>query len=312
MNRRWARAKLPKLGWVRFRWSRPLGGTVKNATVAREGRRWYISFLVDDGEQPLTRHARPDTGIGVDRGVAKIGTTSEGQFHHKVFARDREVEHAVKLQRDLARTTKGSNRRTRAARRVGAFAARIRRRREDFAAKTAHALTRDHDLIVFEALKTKNMTATAKPKPDPGRPGTFLPNGAAAKSGLNRAILDKGWHRIELTVRSKARYTGTCVITVNPANTSITCHESKKVDAKSRKSQTVFACTSCRHRDHAYVNAAKNILTAGRAELAQARPVARVGARKPRSRVGRKVNRQATASGAAAKTGSRTAGIPRP
>ncbi|MGP3957897.1 RNA-guided endonuclease InsQ/TnpB family protein [Nonomuraea sp. 3N208] len=312
LNRRWARARLPKLGWVRFRWTRPLGGPVKNATVLQEGWRWYISFLVDDGVQTPARHANPDSGIGVDRGVAKILTTSQGRFHHKVFATGREVEHAAKLQRDLARTTKGSNRRTRAARRVGAFAAKIRRRRADFAAKTAHVLTRDHDLIVFEALKTKNMTKAVAPRPDPDRPGAFLPNGAAAKSGLNRAILDKGWHRIELAVRSKARYTGTFVITVNPANTSITCHECKNVDAKSRKSQAAFVCTMCGHRDHADVNAAKNILTAGRAELATAGPVVRVGARKPRNRVGRKANRQATAAQDDTVTASpELAGIPR-
>ncbi|WP_312891956.1 RNA-guided endonuclease InsQ/TnpB family protein [Nonomuraea muscovyensis] len=169
----------------------------------------------------------------------------------------------------------------------------MRRRREDFAAQTADALTRDHDLIVFEALKTKNMTATAKPVPDPDRPGAFLPNGAAAKSGLNRSILDKGWHRIEVATRSKARYTGSCVVTVNPAYTSQTCNVCKVVDWTSRESQAVFRCTSCGHAEHADVNAAKNILTAGRAEHAQARPAVRAGARKPRSRVGRKANRQA-------------------
>ncbi|MEV1174740.1 transposase [Nonomuraea sp. NPDC049784] len=310
LNRRWARARLPKLGWVRFRWTRPLVGVVKNATVLREGQRWYISFLIDDGVRTPARDAMPGTGIGIDRGVVKIVTTSQGRFYHKVFATGREVEHAAKLQREWSRTRKGSNRRARATRRVRAFAAKIRRRRQDFAAKTAHVLTRDHDLIVFEALATRNMTATVAPRPDPGRPGGFLPNGAAAKSGLNRAILDKGWHRIELAVRSKARYTGTCVITVHPANTSITCHQCKNVDAKSRKSCEAFVCTLCGHRDHADVNAAKNILTVGRTELAQPRPGARVGARKPRTRVGRKANRQATAPGPHAKTLAPTAGIP--
>ncbi|MFF5211154.1 RNA-guided endonuclease InsQ/TnpB family protein [Streptosporangium sp. NPDC000396] len=311
LNRRWARARLPKLGWVRFRWTRPLGGAVKNAIVMREGQRWYISFLVDDGEQTPARHAKPDSGVGVDRGVVKIVTTSEGRFHHRVFATDREVEHAATLQRDLARTRKGSTRRRRAARRVGAFAARIRRRRADFAAKTAHVLTRDHDMIVFEALKTTNMTKGVAPRPDPDQPGAFLPNGAAAKSGLNRAILDKGWRRIELAVRSKARYTGTCVIIVDPAYTSQTCNVCKVVDRKSRESQAVFRCTCCGHTEHADVNAAKNILTAGRAELATARPAARAGARKPRNRVGRKVNRQATAAQDPPTASPGLAGIPR-
>ena len=150
------------------------------------------------------------------------------------------------------------------------------------------------------------------PRPDPERPGAFLPNGAASKSGLNRSILDKGWHRIELATRGKARYTGTCVITVNPAYTSQTCNVCTVVDRKSRESQAVFRCTSCGHTEHADVNAAKNILTAGRAEHAQPRPGVRAGARKPRNRVGRKANRQATAAQATAQTEPEPAGIPRP
>ncbi|MFC7643900.1 hypothetical protein ACFQX6_26370 [Streptosporangium lutulentum] len=53
---------------------------------------------------------------------------------------------------------------------------KVRRRREDFAAKTAHTLATGFEMVVFEALKTKNMTTGVKPKPDPERPGAFLPN----------------------------------------------------------------------------------------------------------------------------------------
>ncbi|MFD1540908.1 RNA-guided endonuclease InsQ/TnpB family protein [Nonomuraea guangzhouensis] len=312
LNRRWARAKLPKLGWVRFRITRPLGGTVKNATVSRDGQHWYVSFLVEDGVIAPGRHASPGSAVGIDRGVVKVVTRSDGYFHHQVFARDREVEHAKKLQRDFARTTKGSARRRDAAARAAQLARKIRRRRQDFAAKTACALATSFELVVFEALATRNMTAGVAPRPDPERPGVFLPNGAAGKSGLNRSILGKGWHRIELAARSKARYTGTNVITVNPAYTSQTCNVCTVVDRRSRESQAVFRCTSCGHTEHADVNAAKNILTAGRAEHAQPRPGVRVGARKPRNRVGRKVNRQATAAQATAQTEPELAGIPRP
>ncbi|MFC4016322.1 RNA-guided endonuclease InsQ/TnpB family protein, partial [Nonomuraea purpurea] len=288
LNRRWARAKLPKLGWVRFRITRPLGGTVKNATLSRDGKHWHVSFLVEDGSATPERHDNPGSAVGIDRGVAKVATRSDGRFHHQVFARDREVEHARKLQRDVARTTKGSARRKKAVARVAHLARKIRRRREDFAAKTAHALATGFELIVFEALATKNMTAGVAPRPDPGQPGAFLPNGAAGKSGLNRSILDKGWHRIELATRSKARSTGACVMTVNPAYTSQRCNVCTVVDRKSRESQAVFRCTSCGHTEHADVNAAKNILTAGRAEFVQPSPGVRAGARKPRNRVGRK------------------------
>ncbi|MEU7749541.1 hypothetical protein [Nonomuraea sp. NPDC049158] len=78
MNRRWARAKLPKFGWVRFRITRPLGGTVKNATISRDGKHWYISFLVEDGLIEPERHANPGSAVGIDRGVAKVVTRSDG------------------------------------------------------------------------------------------------------------------------------------------------------------------------------------------------------------------------------------------
>ncbi|MEV4242090.1 transposase [Streptosporangium canum] len=311
LNRCWARAKLPKLSWVRFRLTRPLGGKIKNATVCRDGRHWYISFLVEDGIAPPERHADPGSGVGVDRGVVKVVTRSDGCFHHQVFARDREAEHARKLQRDVARARKGSARRGKAAGRVADLVRRIRRRRQDFAAQTAHTLATGFELVVFEALATKNMTAGVEPRPDSERPGAFLSNGAASKVGLNRSILDKGWYRIELATRSRARYTGTHVITVNPAYTSQRCSVCTVVDGKSRESQAVFRCTSCGHTEHADVNAAKNILTAGRAEHAQPGPGVRVGARKPRNRVGRKANRQATAAQATATAASGLAGIPR-
>ncbi|MFI6454907.1 RNA-guided endonuclease InsQ/TnpB family protein [Streptosporangium amethystogenes] len=311
LNRRWARVKLPKLGWVRLRITRPLGGKAKNATVSRDGGHWYVSFLVEDGLTPPERHADPGSAVGIDRGVLKVVTRSDGRFHHRVFARDREVEHVKKLQRDFARTTKGSARRRKAAARVADMVRTVRRRREDFAAKTAHTLATGFEMVVFEALKTKNMTAGVEPRPDPEQPGAFLPNGAAAKAGLNRSILDKGWYRIEQATRSRARYTGTCVITVNPAYTSQTCNVCKVVDRKSRESQAVFRCTSCKHTEHADVNAAKNVLTAGRAEFAQPGPGVRAGARKPRNRVGRKANRQATAAQTTATAASGPAGIPR-
>lgn len=304
-----------KVRWkskVGTRPSFPLGATIKNATISRDGKHWHVSFLVDDGVLTPERHARPGSAVGVDRGVAKVVTRSDGLFHHQVFARDREVERAAMLQRRLARTQKGSTRRKHAVAALGKALAKVRRRRSDFAAKTAHTLATGFELIVFEALATKNITAKVAPKADPGQPGAFGRNGAASKSGLNRSILDKGWHRIELATRSRARYTGTCVITVNPAYTSQTCSVCTVVDRKSRESQAVFRCTSCGHTEHTDVNAAKNILSAGRAEHARPRPGVRVGARKPRNRVGRKANRQAAAAQGHAAASPELAGIPRP
>ncbi|MGW2721168.1 RNA-guided endonuclease InsQ/TnpB family protein [Streptomyces sp. NPDC001492] len=66
LSRKWGRVKLPKLGWVRFRWSRQLGGAVRSATVSRKGAHWFVSFLVDDEQAAPAAHAMPDTAVGID------------------------------------------------------------------------------------------------------------------------------------------------------------------------------------------------------------------------------------------------------
>src|SRR5699024_12412045 len=79
------------------------------------------------------------------------------------------------------------------------------------------------------------------------------------KAGRNRAIRDKGWHRLETALRNAARKTGTQIVLVNPAYTSQTCHRCTHVDSDSRKSQAAFECTKCGHTDHADVKADQNI-----------------------------------------------------
>lgn len=76
LSRKWARVKLPKLGWVRFRFSRPVGGAVRSVTLRRDGKHWYVSILVNTPERERT--VSLDRGrIGVDRGVATAVVTSD-------------------------------------------------------------------------------------------------------------------------------------------------------------------------------------------------------------------------------------------
>lgn len=280
LNRRHARIKLPKLGWVKFRSSRSLAGeTIRSATLTREGRHWYLSVLVEDGVVAV-EHPNPHSAVGVDRGVAVAVATSAGQLIDQTFSTAAERRRVVRLQRRLARCAKSSANRAKVRAQLAELRARERRRREDFCTKTAHELAGDHALVVMEDLRTRNMTRRAKPAADPDHPGGFLPNGAAAKSGLNKSILGKGWHRFELALMSVSRYTGTEVVKVPAAFTSQRCSVCGQVDPKSRESQAVFRCTHCGHTGHADVNAAKNILAAGLAVTAceaPGRPAGRPG-----------------------------------
>jgi putative transposase len=265
LNRRKSRVKLPKLGWVKFRASRCLDGEpIRSATLSREGKHWFVSFLVDDGIATPAEHASPGTAVGVDRGVAVAVATSAGDLFDREFSTPGEQRRALQLQRKLSRAAKGSANRNKTRQALGKVRARERRRRQDFCIKTAHRLAQNNALVVLEKLPVRTMTRRAKPVADPAQPGQYLPNGGSAKSGLNRAILSKGWYRFEASLKSVSRYSGTQVVKVPAAFTSQRCSACGHVDPKSRESQAVFRCTHCsRPAEHADVNAAKNILAAG-------------------------------------------------
>ncbi|HEU5023569.1 MAG TPA: transposase [Spirillospora sp.] len=254
LNRKWGRVRLPKLGCVTFRWTRRPGEEIRSATISRKAGNWYVSFLVEDGEFTPERH--PGMPVGIDRGVVVAVTTSTGAFHDREFATRGEKDRYRRLQQRLARSERDSANRRKTISAMGRMTGRVADRRTDFAARTARLLAGRHGVIVLEDLRVRNMTVSAKGTEE--KPGRLT----SQKAGLNRAILDKCWYRLERAIRSAVRSTGGQVVLVNPAYTSQTCNRCRHVDAKSRESQAVFACTACGHRDHADVNAAKNILSA--------------------------------------------------
>jgi putative transposase len=264
LNRRHARVKLPKLGWVKFRASRCLDGeTIRSATLTRDGQHWFVSFVVDDGITTPAEHASPRTAVGVDRGVVVAVATSAGDLFDQAFTTPGERRRVVALQRKLSRAAKGSANRKKTRQALAKLRARERRRRQDFCQKTAHRLAHHNAVVALEKLPVRNMTRRAQPVVDPATPGRYVRNGGSAKSGLNRAILSKGWYRFEVALKSASRYSGTQMVKVPAAFTSQRCSACGHVDPKSRESQAVFRCTHCKYTEHADVNAAKNILAAG-------------------------------------------------
>ncbi|WP_119726792.1 RNA-guided endonuclease InsQ/TnpB family protein [Thermomonospora amylolytica] len=255
VSRRWGRVRLPKLGWVRFRWTRPLGGMVRNVTVLKDGGHWYISFCVEDGLAESTPNGKPP--VGVDRGVAVAVATSDGWMRDREFITLGEAVRLKRLQQQLARQRKGSARRSATKAKIGRLNARVRARRTDFVAWTANRLTRDHGLVVVEDLKVKNMTASAKGTVE--QPGSRV----RQKAGLNRSILAKGWGGLLAALEHKARCNGSRIVRVPPAYTSQTCAACGHCAPDNRESQAVFRCRACGHQANADVNAAKNILAAG-------------------------------------------------
>lgn len=210
---------------------------------------------VGAGEQ----HAMPNSATGIDRGVKVAAATSDGDLYDREFASGGETKRYRRLQQKLARTKKGSTNRKKTVAAMNRIMGRVTDRRGDFCAYTANRLTAKNALVVLEDLKTKNMSKSAK--------GTVAEPGVnvAQKRGLNRAILDKGWHRMELALVNAAWYTGTRLVKVNPAYTSQRCSACGFVAEGNRESQAVFQCKAeaCGHAENADVNSAKNIKAAG-------------------------------------------------
>ncbi|MGW2587005.1 RNA-guided endonuclease InsQ/TnpB family protein [Streptomyces virginiae] len=255
------RVRFQGVGHVKVKQHRPVAGKVKTVSVKREGKRWYVVLTAEQAQpEPL-----PATGsiVGIDMGIASFLTTSDGEHiinprHGRKAAAELEA-----AQQALARCKRRGNRRKKAVAKVGDLHRKVRRQRLDHAHKTALTLVREHDFIAHEDLRIRNMSKAPAPKPDPGTPGSFLPNGAAAKAGLNRSIADAGWGVFLAILHAKAESAGREVIAVDPRNTSRTCPECGHVAKENRPTQEKFHCVGCGHQAHADIVGAANVLRAG-------------------------------------------------
>jgi putative transposase len=173
------RLRLHGIGEIRVHLHREVQGTPKAITVAREGRRWWVTLrCVDVPAEPL---APTGKDVGIDFGICAQVATSDGElvlngrFGRKASAR------LQATQRSLATKKRRSNHRERAVQKVAVAHRTVRNQRKDLAHKLSRQLVNGYDLIVFEDLKITNMVR--RPKPKRGEDGTYEPNGAAAKSG---------------------------------------------------------------------------------------------------------------------------------
>jgi putative transposase len=259
---RQTRVRLQGIGHVRVHQHRPVRGRVKTISVKREGNRWYLVLACDN----VPAEKLPPTGaiVGIDMGVAHFLTTSGGEHVANPRFLQAMADQLAEAQRHLATFPKRTGQRTKAhraaARKVATLYGKIRRQRADFHHKTARALSTGHDVIAHERLNTAQMTKRTAPRPDPAGDGAFLPNGAAAKTGLNRSILDAGWAQFLKILANKAESAGRLVVSVDARNTSRTCPECGHVTKENRATQAKFQCVRCGFAANADHVGALNVL----------------------------------------------------
>jgi putative transposase len=258
-SRKWAEVAVPKLGRVRFQLSRPLPCALGMSRVTRDkAGRWHVSF---PGPQPaVSGDRRSGRSVGIDRGVATTIATSDGQMLRAPVMRKRERKRLVRLQTTLARQRKHSSRHQETKAKIGRLHQRVADRRRDWVEKVTTRFAANYELVAVESLSVPSMVRRPKPKPDHANPGRFLPNGAAAKAGLNRSIQANCWGMIAKRLKDKMSASGTTLVMVPAQYSSQQCRVCGYTSPENRKSQADFRCQACSHCDHADLNAAAVIL----------------------------------------------------
>jgi putative transposase len=255
------RVYLQGIGQVKVSAHRKVRGRVKTIQIRREGRRWMLILSCDD----VPTNPLPGTGrqAGVDVGIASFVTTSDGAHIHNPRWGRAASDRLTAAQRRLTRAKPGSKNRCRRRATVAARHRKVARQRRDFHHNTAREFVKSYDLLVVEDLAIANMLRRPKPVPDAGAPGRYLPNGAAAKTGLNRSITDAGWGQFVSILRAKAEDAGRTWMEVDPRHTSDRCEACGYAAVENRVTQAEFRCMRCSHSAHADEHAARNILRAG-------------------------------------------------
>lgn len=251
------RLRLAKIGHIPIKLHRQITGTIKTCTLSREGEQWYAIFATEYEFDPSAVFHPSEQAVGIDLGVKSFAVLSDGQTIENPRFYQHSQDQIKAAHRSLHRRKIGSHRRARAKKDLSRLYRQVRNRRRDFLHKQARSLITSYGTLVFEDLQITNMTKSPKAKQDEN--GKYLPNGAAAKGGLNKSILDAGWGAFVTLCGRKAEEAGAIVVKVAPHQTSQACSGCGCIVQKDL-SVRWHACPHCGiqlDRDH---NAAKNIL----------------------------------------------------
>jgi len=261
------------IGHLKIKWSRPVEGTIKTVTIKRDADHWYITFSCEVEIDPAPVQDKP--AVGIDMGLEYYATLSTGEHienprhYRKAQATIARRQCSFERKKKRVKLKDGTYRYGKNRVRAGILLKRAHRhvanQRRDMQHKAAKKIVQTYGAVAVEALSINNMTK--RPAPRPNEDGTYAPNGASAKAGLNKSITDAAWGQFIAILGSKAEEAGCLIVTVNPAGTSQHCswcgaHCPKVL---SERWHRCAACGLSLQRD---VNAALNILH--RAGLARA------------------------------------------
>ncbi|WP_442816875.1 RNA-guided endonuclease InsQ/TnpB family protein [Streptomyces sp. NBC_01445] len=270
VHRRWGMVNIPKLGRIRFRWTKdlPVGKHVgkdhriTGARLVKDTLGWHIAFRITTLAPASVPHSGPE--VGIDAGIAVPLALSDGEnIEHAPWLSKGEEERLLHHERRAARRKAYRKKGERASRRlqqtydqIARIRATAKRRREDWQHKTTTSIAEVYGTVVVEALHITNMTRSAKGTVE--APGSQV----AQKAGLNRSILGEAWGRTVQLLAYKVAHRGGILAEVLAPGTSQECHRCHTVTPGSRRNQAEFVCnnSACGWEGNADTNAARTVL----------------------------------------------------
>ncbi|WP_328843103.1 RNA-guided endonuclease InsQ/TnpB family protein [Streptomyces sp. NBC_00258] len=270
VHRRWGMANLPKIGRVRFRWTKglPVGkhadkeNRITGARLVKDPLGWHIAFRIQTLEPVPEPHLGPQ--VGIDVGITVPLALSDGQtYEHGEWLTEQERAKLLGLEQRAARCKKHRRPTERTSRRlhhtydqIAGLRAKAKRRAADWQHKTTTQIADTYCVVVVEALQITNMVKSARGTVE--EPGTNV----AQKSGLNRSISAEAWGRTVTLLTYKLTRRGGTLAKVPAPGTSRRCSACGFTTPGSRETQALFVCKNpgCRWSGNADHNAARNIL----------------------------------------------------
>ncbi|WP_460427009.1 RNA-guided endonuclease InsQ/TnpB family protein [Azotobacter armeniacus] len=256
-----SRLFLPRLGWLRYRNSGYVSGGVSNVTVRQSCGKWFVS--IQTGREVV--QSIPYGGaVGIDMGVARFATLSDGTFHVPLNSFKRHETALRKAQQAMSHKTTFSRNWKKAKARVQRLHSRIGNARRDYLHKTSSTISQNHAVVCIEDWQVRNMSSSAKGSAE--QPGKQV----RARSGLNQSRLDQGWFEFRRQLDYNLAWRAGWLVALPPQNTSRTCPCCGQVSADSRQTQARFECVEWGFEENADGVGAIHVPRAGHARFAGA------------------------------------------